>query len=109
MNKQLLFWLCCIPMRLLIVWYTKNYPSKNTGYLLSVISFSFLYLYFNNLRLRAAESSTGTTWWAPYRLIHGLLYLAAAIYMFREKQYGWVPLLMDVLLGLFIKSLFYIK
>ncbi len=109
MNKQLLFFLGCIPMRLLIVWYTKNYPSKNIGYLLSLISISFLYLYFNNLRLNASESSTGVTWWAPYRLIHGLLYLTAAIYMFREKQYSWIPLLFDVFVGLFIKFLFQMK
>ena len=106
MNRQLLFWLGCIPMRLLMVWYSKKYPSNKMGYVLLAISISFLYLYFNNLRLNAAESSTGVTWWAPYRLIHGLLYLSAAIYMLRERQYAWIPLLVDVLVGLFIKFLF---
>ena len=80
MNKQLLFLLLCIPMRLLLAWYSKNYPSIYIGYILLAMSVSFLYLYFNNLRLNATESSTGITWWAPYRLIHGLLYLAATIY-----------------------------
>ena len=106
MNKQLLFLLGCIPMRLLLVWYTKQYPSNNIGYALFAVSISFLYLYFNNLRLNATESSTGVTWWAPYRLIHGLLYMAAAIYIFKDKQYSWIPLLIDVLLGLIIKFLF---
>ena len=100
MDKKLLFLLGCIPIRSLLVWYVKTYPTQNIGYLLFIIAFRFLYLYFNNLRLKAGESSSGITWWASYRLIHGLLYLSAAIYMFKNKQYGWIPLLVDVLLGL---------
>jgi len=94
-----LFLLGCIPARMLLAWYAKNYPSENLGYFLFTIAVGFLYLYFNNLRLNAFEATGGKTWWAPYRLIHGLLYLAAAIYMFREKQHGWIPLASDVILG----------
>ena len=75
------------------------------GYFLFTIAFGFLYLYFKNLRLNAAEASGGKTWWANLRLIHGLLYLAAAIYMFREKQIGWIPLSTDVVLGLIFWNL----
>jgi hypothetical protein len=100
MNSKTLFLLGCIPARALLAWYTKKYPStKNLGYVLLVIAVGFMYLYFNNLRLNAKEASGGVTWWAPYRIIHGLLYLAAAIYMFKDPKHAWIPLASDVILG----------
>jgi len=94
-----LFLLGCIPARASLVWYAKNHPSENVGYVLLLIALGFLYLYFNNLRLNAQEASGGITWWAPYRVIHGLLYLAAAIYMFKDPKQAWIPLAIDVILG----------
>lgn len=98
-SSKALFLLGCIPVRTALAWYAKNYPSKELGYLLLVISLGFLYLYFNNLRLNAQEASGGVTWWAPYRIIHGLLYLAAAVYMFNDQKHAWIPLASDVILG----------
>jgi hypothetical protein len=51
--------------------------------------------------MNATEASGGKTWWAEYRLIHGLLYLAASIYAFREKNdEASLALITDVLFGL---------
>ena len=102
MNSKMLFLLGCIPVRASLAWYTKKYPSKNLGYVLLIIAVTFLYLYFNNLRLNAQEASDGVTWWAPYRIIHGLLYLAAAIYMFKDSKRAWIPLTIDVILGFLV-------
>ena len=99
MNSKTLFLLGCIPTRVSLAWYAKNYPSENLGYGLLIIAIGFLYLYFNNLRLNAREATGGVTWWAPYRIIHGLLYLIAAIYMFKEPRNAWIPLASDVILG----------
>jgi len=49
-----------------------------------------------------APEGGGVTWWANYRLIHGLLYLCASIYLFQKQRLAWIPLTMDVLLGLII-------
>jgi len=100
MNPKTLFLLGCIPARTALAWYAKNYPSDVLGSVLLIISIGFMYLYFNNLRLNAQEASGGVTWWAPYRIIHGLLYLAAAIYMFNDQKHAWIPLTVDVILGL---------
>ena len=99
-NPVLYFLLFCIPARLLITWgaATTKYTSIYSLFLL-LISLGFLYLYFTGKRTMAPEAG-GVTWWADYRLIIGLLYLASALYLFQGKQnIAWVPLLMDVILG----------
>jgi hypothetical protein len=60
------------------------------------------YLYFTNGRLNATEAG-GTTWWANYRPIIGLLYLIAAILSFQKKKnLIWIPLTIDIVFGLIL-------
>lgn len=105
LEKRLMYFLAlCIPFRIILTiipLYINDSMLPYYGVLLLGLSFSFLILYFNNLRMNAFEGG-GKTWWANYRLLHGLLYLAAAIYAFQKKKLAWVPLAMDVLLGLTI-------
>jgi hypothetical protein len=102
-NKRITYFLLgCIPIRIvftLILKYVKNDYLPYLGIPLLLQSFGFLYLYFKNLRLNAPEAG-GKTWWANLRLIHGALYLTAAIYAFQKKDISWVPLLIDVIVGL---------
>ena len=101
-----LFFGLCIPIRLLLL-YLASILNKNNlrffGIFLLVIALGFLYLYFANKRLNAAEATGGVTWWSEYRLLHGLLYLCAAIYAFQGKNTAWIPLLIDVGLGVSLK------
>jgi hypothetical protein len=105
MNSALLFIIFCISLRLLIAWGAATISPEylniySIGLLL--IGLSFLYLYFTNTRLNAPEGG-GVTWWADYRLIIGVLYLAAAIYGFKKKQnLIWIPLVLDVTFGIWI-------
>lgn len=108
-KKQIIlyFLLGCIPLRLGIVLITYYIPIQYLqiiGVLFLLQSIGFLYLFFSNKRLTAFESG-GKTWWAPFRLIHGFLYLTAFIYSIRGDRNAWVPLFIDVLFGLtkFIK------
>ena len=105
MNSVALFLLACIPTRLFMVWISTKIPQKYLGIfaaLLLAMSLSFLYLYFTKGRQIAPEAG-GVTWWANYRLLIGLLYLAAAIYAFQgRRDLIWIPLLIDVLFGLVI-------
>lgn len=101
-KRTLLFLLACIPARILLAvipLYLESSYLPYYGMLLLLPALGFLYLYFNHLRLDAFESG-GYTWWANYRLIHGLLYLCASIYALQEKILAWVPLTVDVILGL---------
>ena len=47
-----------------------------------------------------APEAGGKTWWANYRIIHGLLYLIAAWYAFNKQQIAYAPLSLDVCIGL---------
>ena len=96
-----LFFLCCIPARIIIL-LLPLYLSKKYlfyyGLILLTISLSFLYLYFANKRLNAQEAG-GYTWWSKFRLIHGLLYLCGAIYCIQGKRIAWIPLATDTFIG----------
>jgi len=112
-NKGILYFLIgCIPIRILMA-SIPNVINKNYlfyySFILLAISIGFLNLYFNNLRLNAFEGG-GITWWSDYRLIHGMLYLTAAIYSYQMKSIAWIPLAIDVIFGfiLFINK-HYIK
>tara|TARA_R110002111_G_scaffold86951_7_gene136201 strand:+ start:966 stop:1310 length:345 start_codon:yes stop_codon:yes gene_type:complete len=101
----LLFFLLCIPARLLLAYLSTRLSKEHLkmfGVILLLISLAFFYLYFTNSRLDAQESSTGKTWWAPYRAIHASLYLVASIYALQGKQLAWIPLVIDVVVGLFL-------
>mgnify|MGYP006087076555 FL=1 len=111
-NSIYYFLFGCIPLRILIAiipLYLDNKMLRYYAVLLSIIAGSFLYLYFANERLNAIEGG-GQTWWAKYRLIHGLLYGAAAIYSLRGDRIASVPLFIDtgMGMGLFVQKRFFI-
>ena len=101
-NRIFYFLTGCIPLRLGIVILAYFLPKEYLQYLsliFLILSFSFLYLFFFNKRMNAPEAG-GKTWWNQLRLLHGLLYMSGSIYGFRKSNYIWIPLLIDVLLGL---------
>jgi hypothetical protein len=100
----ILFLFGCVPTRIFISIIPLLIEKKHLPYyglILLMPAIGFLLLYFFNLRLNATEAG-GKTWWSNYRLIDGLLYLAAAIYCFQEKAIAYIPLLIDVVFGLII-------
>jgi len=105
MNSVIAFLLLCIPARILIALASLYIPDKYmvfyaTGLLL--IGLSFIYLFVTNSRINAPEAG-GKTWWAPFRILIGLLYITAAIYAFQGKRkLIWIPLAMDIIFGLII-------
>lgn len=105
-NEQRIFYFLigCIGIRTILA-ISPLYISENFLPLLGIITItigtSFLFLYFTNGRMHAPEGG-GVTWWANYRLIHGLLYLTASIYLFNRDRTAWMPLANDTLLGLLI-------
>ena len=98
----LLFILGCIPVRIILVliaiYINKEYLPYY-GLLLLGPALGFLYLYFSNSRLNAIEAG-GNTWWANVRIVHGLLYLTAAILAFQKTPLASIPLGLDVIIGL---------
>ena len=100
----LLFLLGCIPVRMILA-VLPTYLDKKSLFYMGIIlllpAIGFLYLYFTNGRQIAFEAG-GKTWWSELRLIHGVLYLAAATYALQSKQLASIPLSIDVIFGLIV-------
>lgn len=101
-TRVVLFIGLCIPLRLGLAYLPHILPYSQLRYLgilTATMAFGALYLALTHTRLHAIEGG-GYTWWAPYRLIHGMLLLTATLYLIRKERTASVPLLMDALLGL---------
>lgn len=102
MNKStLLFFLVCIPVRFLLAYLVKHNPMYGKYAIIPAIGFFSIYLM--RLRPTGVETFGKPIWWDNYRPIHGALYLLTAVYAFRANSHAYVPLLIDVLLGLLLK------
>ena len=95
------FWLGCIPVRLVLAglpFYLGDEMLRIYSYVLFAIGFSFLFLYFTGSRMNAFESSRGVTWWAPWRIMHGVFYVMAAMYAYNGQRNTNI-LLLDTFIG----------
>ena len=101
---NILFLAGCIPARLLLAWGSTKIPVqylKYFGAILLAMSIGIAYMYFSSSQMKSADGSA--KWWASYRIIIACLWLAAALYAFQEKRnMVWVPLGIEVVLGLLI-------
>ena len=105
-NKQkrlMLFLLLCIPVRILLVYIVKN-ASKNYLPYLALIGFlisgGFIVIYLFDYRKTGAEVFGDKIWWNDLRPVHGCLYLLFALLAYKKNKYAWIPLLIDVIIGL---------
>jgi hypothetical protein len=88
---------------------------KHTEYLpimgkLAIIPMiGFFYIFFTNSRKTGDEVFGEKIWWNHLRPIHGTLY-AVFVYMALKKDTNaWIPLLLDVMIGLSSFLLFHYK
>ena len=99
---DLLFITLCIPTRLLMVYITKHIKPKYLPYLAFIgltISIGFFYQYIIP-QTRTKGTFGQAIWWQPYRPIHTITFLVFAILAFKKKNYAYIPLLIDVLIGI---------
>ena len=102
-KRFLMFLGGCIPLRLLLVYIAKNIPLEYLPYMGIVTllpAFGFIYLYLSGQRTVGLETQGAPIWWAPFRIIHGLLYLAFSIYALNRVRTAYRILAVDVILGL---------
>lgn len=82
MDRTALYLLFCIPARIALAALPLMLGARHLetfGLLLLLAGVGFLWLYATNTRLSAPESTTGTTWWAPLRVVHGALFVTAGL------------------------------
>lgn len=101
-QRWIAFLFGCIGIRLLFVIIARFSPIQYLPYLglLALgpaIGFSYLWLF--DKRLTGFEAG-GKIWWHSLRIIHALLYYAFAVLAFRKNKQAYIPLAVDVTLGL---------
>ena len=102
-KRFLLFLIGCIGVRFMFT-YIAKVASKRVlfymGALALLPALGFLIIYFTGIRNRGPEVFGEKIWWDDLRIVHALLYILFAIYAFQGKTFAWVPLGVDVTLGL---------
>ena len=102
-KRFLLFLLGCIGVRSIFA-YVANIASKRVlfymGALALLPALGFVIIYFTGIRNTGAEVFGENIWWNDLRIVHALLYTLFAIYAFQGKSFAWIPLGVDVTLGL---------
>ncbi len=103
-NKRLfLFLFGCIGTRSLFVIMAKNINKDYLplmGYVAIVIALGFSYIYLTGSRQTGPEVFGDKIWWNKLRPIHAMLYLTFAYLAITKNDCAWIPLLIDVIIGL---------
>ncbi len=103
LKRNLLFLIGCIGTRtsfvLLAKFLNKQYVTY-MGYLALFIATGFSIIYLTGIRETGTEVFGDKIWWNNLRPLHALLYFIFAFLAITKNDYAWVPLLIDVLIGL---------
>jgi len=108
-QRFIAFLLFCIPTRFLFVYMAKIIPVSYLPYLglLALLpATGFLIIYFGGYRKTGGETFGQKIWWNYLRPVHAILYYTFAWLALNKNTYAFVPLLVDVVIGL-IAFLFY--
>ena len=94
----------CILVRfsfVLIAKYIKKDYLPYLGAIALVPALGFIVIYLGDYRKTGMEVGGGRIWWNALRPVHGCLYLLFALLALKKQRKAWIPLLIDVCLGLF--------
>ena len=102
-KRYLLFLIGCIGSRSLLVLLAKTLKPAYLPYMgaLALLpAFGFLYIYFTDSRKTGAEVFGDKIWWNDLRPLHGMLYILFAYLAITKNSNAYIPLLIDVIIGL---------
>lgn len=98
-----LFLLACIPARIGFA-YLSTQISPAYFPVMSIIgmgiALGFFYIYATGSRNTGIEVGNGKIWWDELRPIHGFLYAFFAYKMWRGQKDAYIPLIIDVAIGI---------
>jgi len=102
-KRNLLFLLGCIGIRSFFVYLAKTIKKDYLqwmGWIALLPAIGFLYIWWNNLRKSGPEVMGTRIWWNDLRPIHSALYFIFAVMAIYKQTNAYVPLLVDVIIGL---------
>ena len=100
-KRFIAFLLLCIPVRLIFVYVVKKINKKYLpyiGYIGIIIGLGFMYHFI--LNKSRGRTFNQISWWGYLRPIHSILYFTFAYLAINENQKAYIPLLLDVIIGL---------
>jgi len=102
-KRFLAFLLLCIPVRLGFVVIAKKVDKKYLpylGYLAILPAIGFAYIYISGKRKTGGETFGQKIWWNNLRPLHSILYFMFAYLALKKSNNAYIPLLLDVIIGL---------
>ena len=104
-KRFLLFLIGCIGSRSTLALIAKNYLDylPYLGYICMIIGLGFIYIYiYGNETADKQLEWTGDKkiWWNDLRIVHGLNYLLFGLLAINKKDYAWMIIALDTLIGL---------
>jgi len=102
-KRKIMFLFGCIVVRFLFVLISKYINPRYLpilGILALIPAAGFTVIYLFDLRKRGNETFGQKIWWNNLRPIHASLYILFALLALKENKYSWIPLLLDVIIGL---------
>jgi hypothetical protein len=93
----------CIGTRIALSIIAKKSSGNNLQYIglfASIISLSFVYMFFNNDKKNGSKGFSGAIiWWKSLRLVHAFLFMLFAYFAYYENKKAWMILLVDAFIG----------
>ena len=108
--QQKLFFLICIPARILLIVLAIMLSAKYLvymGYAMLVPATGFAFIFLTNSRKTGPEVFGGKIWWDSIRPIHSLLYFAFSYNAIVGNSNAWMYLLADVVVGISVSLVHY--
>ena len=102
-KRFLAFLLLCIPVRIGFVFIAKKVDIKYLpylGYLAILPAIGFAYIYIFGKRKTGGETFGQKIWWNNLRPFHSILYFIFAYLALKKSNNAYIPLLLDVIIGL---------
>tara|TARA_Y100000780_G_scaffold230335_1_gene252243 strand:+ start:8077 stop:8448 length:372 start_codon:yes stop_codon:yes gene_type:complete len=104
-ERIMLFLFGCIGLRLLIGIYIRDKINPNIKKILTmiliIIGLGFLTIYIGNFRKRGLEVDNQEIWWNYLRPLHGILYLFAGFFLYKNKNIASSNIIiLDLIIGL---------
>jgi len=102
-KRFLAFLLLCIPVRVGFVFIAKSVDKKYLpylGYLAILPAIGFAYIYIFGKRKTGGETFGQKIWWNNLRPLHSILYFIFAYLALKKSNNAYIPLLLDVIIGL---------
>ena len=102
-KRFLAFLLLCIPVRIGFVFIAKKVDIKYLpylGYLAILPAIGFAYIYIFGKRKTGGETFGQKIWWNNLRPLHSILYFIFAYLALKKSNNAYIPLLLDVIIGL---------